>query len=113
MNDWLDSTLQRLESFKDMKANWDSYHALAPDHRTIDHVKAVLRGVIPMPFKLATPDKPHVYPDGDGGVMVEWQDTPGVEHSIDFYADGEAVYLATAISDAFEVVAEAEGRWDV
>ena len=64
---WLDRCLKKLDEFKDLEPNWNSYDGLPIDHDLISQAKALLESVsildIPEPF---------VAPVSSGGINFEW-----------------------------------------
>ena len=73
---------ERLESFKELKHNWDSYGAYPTDKRAIDACKMFLKHA-------------PVVPINDGGVQIEWFGDDNVEIHVEFNPDGniKSVYI--------------------
>jgi len=65
--EWLDECINKLEGFKDLELNWDSYGGLPIDHDLILQGKALLESI-----SVADIPEPFVAPVSSGGINFEW-----------------------------------------
>ncbi len=65
-------SIQRLESFRDLGADWDSYGGVPISE---DAIRMAVRLLNELSFKSLAPDlaPSHVAPVSDGGVLIEWR----------------------------------------
>jgi hypothetical protein len=82
---------EQLEAMRDIRENWDGYHAAAPCTSAIDLARdlvhlfeAVRQGARALPL--------HVGPTPPGGVLIDWEDDQ-TEHEIDINPDGSIEFL--------------------
>lgn len=64
---WLDRCLKKLDEFKDLELNWNSYDSLPIDHDLISQAKALLESV-----SILDISEPFVAPVSNGGINFEW-----------------------------------------
>lgn len=67
---WLDQCLKKLDGFRDLELNWNSYDGLPVDHDLISQGKALLESI-----SISGISEPFLAPVSDGGINIEWDTT--------------------------------------
>ncbi len=83
---WLPAIRVMLESFRDLKADWDSYGADPPYPEAIEQATKFAELM-----SREGASKPHVAPCNDGSIAFEW--TGDCELEVEIQPDGTADYL--------------------
>lgn len=65
--EWLGEGIEKLEKFKDLEPNWNSYDSLSIDHDLILQGKALLKSI-----SISGISEPFLAPVSDGGINIEW-----------------------------------------
>lgn len=76
---WLLNTYQKLESFRTLKAGWDSYDAEAPNEKSIVTAEKIIRILYELNY-----EPTRIVPSVDGGIVISFFEG-------DLYADIECL----------------------
>lgn len=79
---WLKKSLEKLEEFKTLKPNWDSYGAKSINFDLISKTRDLLNSI-----NMVDVPEPFLAPVSDGGVNIEW-DTPNRYLSVKVRSEG-------------------------
>jgi len=65
---WIRNLESKLDTFRTLQSNWDSYGAYPIDEGALENAKQFLNSTL-----FASLDKPLIAPTSSGGVHVEWE----------------------------------------
>jgi hypothetical protein len=65
----MECAIQKLNGFRFLKHNWDSYGGVPPSHDTIIHGHILLEAIV-----IDNISEPVVTAGGDGAIQFEWDD---------------------------------------
>ena len=88
------TTIEQLETMRQLAENWDGYGAAAPRRDVIDLAQAFVGFLEAALRKGRSPEGEtlHVSPTRVGGALVEWEDGL-TEHEVEFDPDGSVSFL--------------------